>query len=175
MNKRKAKYEELKRKGICVKCGVREAREGRVTCQHCADMDSEYYYEQRCQGKVKKCDEERKKQYRKRKRELCVAFGVCVMCFKRDATHGTMCIDCYIKDKRRHQLVSKGKAPKELRAELGLCTLCGEPALEGYKLCEKHLEVSRRNLAKANLARKPMSEHPWKKQDDINIRCRAIK
>lgn len=33
----KEKYQELKRQGICVLCGVESAVEGRVSCQRCAD------------------------------------------------------------------------------------------------------------------------------------------
>lgn len=39
----KEKREKLKREGICVNCGSRPSREGRVTCQTCFDKNKVYY------------------------------------------------------------------------------------------------------------------------------------
>ena len=135
---RKKYYDIYKELGICTYCGKNKAMENRVLCPDCLEKDS---------ARPKTYDKERKRQYSKRKKELCDAFGVCTSCMTRDKYKGSQCIDCYTKRMRkyREKQAKEGKLPRNLWSEYGLCSHCGEPAVEGHKLCSKHLEIARNN------------------------------
>lgn len=101
--------------------------------------------------KRSKTSREQRKAYLKRKREICIAFGVCRECLARDAEKGLYCTKCYQKMKDR-------TIPKrELYVELGLCTKCGGKRVDGYKLCERCLESIKivvANRPKPNISKK---------------------
>ena len=99
-------YKWYKSKGICTKCGTNKSKPGNTMCFDCADKSNQrsqdYYH-----NKMSKEQYNRRLAYNKRKRELCVAFGLCRDCLKRDATKGKYCLDCYIKYTRRNKKKSE--------------------------------------------------------------------
>ena len=134
MSKNKELYNWYKSKGICTKCGTNKAKPGGTMCFDCADKDIErsqdYYYNKMTEDQYKK-----RLAYNKRKRELCVAFGLCRDCLKRDAVKGKFCLECYLKAQRRNKKKSEGDVIRSERVEYGLCYFCGKPVLEGKKTC----------------------------------------
>ncbi len=102
---------------------------------------------------------EQRRLYVKRKREICIAFGICRECMCKKATVGLKCIECHVKEVKRNNAKTT-KVKRNMRAELGLCYFCGEKALEGYKVCEKHLNVCRNNISKWE---RDNSSHIWRK------------
>ena len=51
---------------------------------------------------------------------------------------------------------AKNAAIREERLKNHLCTKCGEPAKDGYKVCERHYQISVANQKKAKEAVRKM-------------------
>lgn len=150
-----------KSKGICINCFNEQAEPNKVLCWECAEKD---------RLRVRTYDKERKKQYNKRKKELCDAFGICTTCMKRKKFKGKQCIHCYMKRHKeyRDSISSSDKLPKELWVEFDKCMVCGEDRVEGHKLCAKHLEVARNNAATARSFIN-REDHIWKKEINSSV------
>lgn len=134
MSKTKELYDWYKSKGICTKCGTNKAKPGATMCFDCSEKDIErsqdYYYNKMTEDQYK-----RRLAYNRRKRELCIAFGLCRDCLKRDAVKGKFCLECYLKAQRRRMKKREGSIARTERIEYGLCYFCGKPVLEGKKTC----------------------------------------
>ena len=158
---KKIYYDVYKQLKLCVHCGKEKATEGKTTCFTCAEKDSQ---------RVKTYDKERKSNYRKRKRELCDAFGICTSCIQREKYKGKECIECYLKRRRKYKekVLDSNKIPRELWGELNLCAICGNPVSPGHKLCDKHLEIARENIAKAR-EQVDYSSHTWNLDKRVDI------
>lgn len=129
-----------KARGVCIMCRKAKAKNGRTMCIDCLDsvrVTSEWSRSEDSRAQ--------RRQYRKRKKDLCVAFGVCVNCQKRNATHGQVCEVC--KSKRDAKALNKSK--RMLRHYLGTCTICGNERVDGYRVCQRCLNVRRENIKKA--------------------------
>lgn len=74
---------------------------------------------------------QQRKAYIKRKREICIALGVCRECMCRDALPGIKrCLECDTKGKARN------KEDRKWYKDKGICTECKEhPAMEGKTIC----------------------------------------
>ena len=148
-------YKEwYKSKGICINCGKERAWSGRLMCPECLDktkINSE-------RTRTEESKEQRKK-YIKRKRELCVAFGICRECLKKETKVGQKCLECYVKEVKRNE-AKRTKVKKNMRVELGLCYFCGQPTEDGHKTCKKHHIIMANNLSKAS---RDNSGHYWRK------------
>lgn len=74
---------------------------------------------------------EQRKAYLKRRREICIAFGVCRECMARDALPGIFrCERCVEKAK------TDAKAYRQWYKDKGICTGCREhQAIEGKTIC----------------------------------------
>lgn len=98
---------------------------------------------------------EYKRAYQRKLRDKARETGMCMTCYKRPATQGTRCYECYVKMRRyaeavvaeRHALDIIGK-----RRDAGLCCQCGSPPTPGQKLCEKHYQIAIQNATKARRA-----------------------
>lgn len=113
-------------------------------------------------------DEQRDKKlnYKRRKRDLCSAFGVCTSCMCRDKSKGVLCIDCYLKIKRsyRAKQTEKGVIPSDLRVGMSLCYICGASVIGDNALCSKHLAIARSNLMIARSGAtyaEMLTNHKW--------------
>ena len=150
----------LKEKGYCINCGKEKAWNGRLKCAECLEKGKEQ--SERTRSELSK---EQRRRYLKRKRELCIAFGVCRECLKRPAKVGQKCIECHVKEINRNNNKRKN-VPRNLRVELGLCYFCGEAALPGMRTCEKHYKIVSENLKKWN---RDNSNHYWRKYDRAGV------
>lgn len=153
----KEDYAYYKAKGICVGCRKTRAAKGLTMCLDCLD-NAKFVSEQT------RSDESRKqrREYMKRKRELCIVFGVCRECMCRDATHGKKCVKCYYKAN------SKKQSKRDLYRSCGLCVLCGRERVTGYLTCTRCLEKCRANVKKRKKA--DSSNHYWRKLQSREVK-----
>ena len=162
--KRSQQYKERKeyyeRHGWCNVCGNHEKMENSKMCYHCWETA----YKARQKRKKPMTDEQRQKVYQRNtaKRRQNLENGLCWYCGKRKVLDGRReCIDCYTKRKRRAVLIyaetkAKNAAIREERLKNHLCTKCGEPAKDGYKVCERHYQISIQNQKRAKEAARKM-------------------
>ena len=97
--------------------------------------------------------------YNKRKRELCVAFGLCRDCLKRDAVKGKFCLECYLKAQRRNKKKREGDVIRSERVEYGLCYFCGKPVIEGKKTCPDCYDSRKLSILKN---KHNNTQHSWR-------------
>ena len=152
--------EWLKSKGICVNCCSEKVWNNTTMCIECLDKHKERSEKSRSEK-----SKEQRRRYVKRKRDLCIAFGVCRECFKRDKKVGKMCLECHVKSTKRNK--AKRNIPREKRANIGLCYFCAEDAIDGKKVCEKHYKIVCSNLSKAH---RDNSNHIWRKLKSAEIK-----
>lgn len=107
---------------------------------------------------------QQRREYMRRKREICIAFGVCRECMCRTAANGNYCLECYVKIRNRSEAKRNGIHRAE-RTSFGLCYFCGEPAEKGFKTCAKHHFVAANNLSGTDY--QDNKSHPWRKQDRL--------
>ena len=157
---KKERYELLKKMRICVECGKEDAWNGKTKCLQCLHSTKEASEKTRSNE-----SKEQRKIYLSRKRELCIAFGICRECLTREVVEGKMrCNRCIVKQKVRYS--NKTKLKREERTSLGLCYFCGDTAIEGKKTCLKHYEITSNNLKKWNRDNK---NHIWRSLDRANV------
>lgn len=107
---------------------------------------------------------EQRRNYVKRKRELCVAFGICRECLCREATQNKYCLECFVKMRKRNNARRKDIHRAE-RISYGLCYFCGKPTEEGFKTCKEHHRMQAEKILKTNY--QDNSEHIWRKLDRL--------
>lgn len=106
---------------------------------------------------------EQRRNYVKRKREICIAFGVCRECMAKDAVVGNYCVECFVKNKRRNELKRKD-FPRSERPAYGKCYFCGKPVERGFKTCKKCHE----NIKERVMNRKiNNSGHIWRNMNKL--------
>ena len=155
--------EWAKENGICVNCFKEKAFNGRTMCPECLDKNKE-----RSEKTRSTTSKEQRRLYLKRKRDLCIAFGVCRECLKRPARVGLKCIECHVKEVKRQEKRRK-YIPRNIRTELGLCYFCGNVAVKGKKTCEKHLKLQGEKLREWHKT-KDNSNHIWRKIQAAEIK-----
>lgn len=106
------------------------------------------------------------KDYQKRKRDEAKAKGLCIVCRKRKATHGTKCLDCYVRQKRYDFAKYDGR--RQRWKEEGKCYFCGAIPLPGKQVCPKHYDILCRNIEKANASEKT-KETRRRQKDEMHI------
>jgi hypothetical protein len=157
--------EWAKEKGLCVNCLKEKALKGRTMCAECLDKHKE-----RCEKTRSEKSKEQRRKYIKRKRDLCIAFGICRECLKREAKIGNKCLECHVKEiKRNRNRTIQKTVPRSLRVEVGLCYICGQKVLEGKKLCEKHYKIACKNIEKGRNSVN-LQEHYWRKLDSAYVK-----
>jgi hypothetical protein len=98
------------------------------------------------------------------------ALGICRDCGIYKASRNRVrCIDCLIKDKRRHrdlrlqQFEASGSIKRSDWVSMGLCYTCGKNnTWQGYKVCE-----SCHGKALVSLSKVDRTNHPWKLNNAI--------
>lgn len=153
----------LKNKGYCINCCKEKAFEGRTMCPDCLDKNKE-----RAERTRSEKSKEQRRKYIKRKRELCIAFGVCRECFKRTAKVGLKCTECYAKEINRRERNRK-TVKRNMRTELGLCYFCGKQSVKGYKTCKIHLKLQGDKLKKWHSNNRDNSNHYWRRVQSAEI------
>lgn len=136
----KARYRYLKENGFCVQCGGNKTDGSHVKCLDCRLRG----YEQ-----VKFRHKPRKiapkwVEYKKNLYWTDKAAGICTQCHKRKAVEGkTRCSYCQARQ-NRHRRSTYITKPK------WMCLRCTNNAVDGYKHCQKHLELVRGYAKKGN-------------------------
>lgn len=133
----KERYDYLKSRGLCPKCGKNKHADGFVLCADCI-----------CEMAIKrKRDSEKEskryKAYYQDKREK----GLCVCCGK-NANGKAYCQECAIKQSLR----KKAKKTPNFRLDTE-CRICRKPVLDGFKYCEEHYKQQRENMLRARAMR----------------------
>lgn len=142
---RKAYYERNNR---CKICGGEKMINSKF-CFHC--WETKYDARERQKERMTEEEKEEKRlrdnaRNRKRKKKA-LENGICYYCLQNKAIEGRReCIECLAKI--RKESAQKAQERKIIRENLRayrlknhLCTKCGEPAKEGYKVCERHYQV----------------------------------
>lgn len=134
---------------LCVRCGKVEKLPGHTLCLDCLirmrEQSKTYWQKHREELLPKKALRN------KARREYLYSKGLCVQCGKREHRPGKKrCQSCLNKAKIRSKKqyardVSRGiHIPCQVRKEIGICLRCSEQAVDGYCLCQKHLEIMRK-------------------------------
>lgn len=158
-------YHFLKSIGMCVVCAKNPADKDYTTCLVCR-MDM------RARGDTHKTESKyRHSQWLKKRRDLLYAFGVCVVCGKKDAEKGSStCANCKFKICKRSekQRRKNGIIARDGYTKSGICYFCESPSMAGKKTCQKHYDICCHNLQKArNAVREKnyfefMNDYYWK-------------
>lgn len=148
--------------GYCVHCCKEKVWKNRRMCSECLHISAERSERTRSdESKVQR------RNYMKRKRELCDALGVCRECMCRDVKKNyKRCVRCIIKDNRRRHENKKDIARHE-RPSYGLCYFCGNAVTQGKRTCEKHRAIMASNLKRDQLDNR---SHYWRKFTSAEIR-----
>lgn len=152
-------YYMNKRNERCTKCGA-ELDNHTLKCSACREKANAYYHKP--ENKKRNAEKNRKK------KDLCIAFGVCITCKRRDAVHGkTRCQECIISDNKRKEEKrrEKGVLPRHMFGNGTYCLKCGKPVeIKGNKQCNLHTRQSIKALEYAR-SRINLDNRAW---DDAN-------
>ena len=88
------------------------------------------------------------REYQKKKRQEAKGKGLCIICRKKKANHGSKCLECYLRQKRHDRAKYDGK--RQHWMENGLCYMCGEQVIKGKHLCQKHYQIAKNNAIYLN-------------------------
>ena len=158
-NKERKEYYE--RHGWCNVCGNPEKMENSKMCYRC--WETSYNAKQRRRSKSKTAEEKEAERlkvnaYNRERKQKALENGICYYCLKNKVIEGRReCLECLTKRKKEsEQKAQERRAIREnlrsYRLENHLCTKCGEPAKDGYKVCERHYQISIDNQKKAKEA-----------------------
>ena len=130
-------YDWCKANHVCYRCGKARADEGYTTCLACRMALRERKKELR-RDHINP-SEIRSSQRQREREQANRAMGLC-RCGKPVTAGYKTCVSCRTRArlaaaKRRRR---KGVESRQMWIEEGRCYLCGRPAKDGYKLCEKH-------------------------------------
>lgn len=146
----KERYIWLKEHHICVNCGNEDADYKSTLCFKCKEKiykrNNDYYL------KNKQKIDDRKREYRRKQYHIRKENGICTKCGKRKVCRKstTLCIDCYIRQKRRKDKRWNNDIDRDDRVGLGLCYICGKKLNKHNVLCDKCLENSIMKMKKIN-------------------------
>ncbi len=165
--KNREEYYWYKEHGICTRCRQNKVYSPRsnTMCLQCLEDQKEY----KKNKKTSTEERHRHNMHLKRYHELLTAFGVCIVCAKRDAAKGNVCCDiCLakirIKDERRRR--QKGELPKDFRSPVICATCHKEKPDNGRKLCDRCYNNSVMALEKAR-QKQNTENHYWQSDNKI--------
>lgn len=127
-----------RRLGFCPRCGVNKLFGEEKNCPECRAKNYKYQSPEKKIQHAKRFYERRKELYAERKDA-----GICVYCGKREAKPGqSSCVYCLAKNreyKRGYNLRNKDtiQDKHEFWRDNNLCSNCGQPLKEGFKVCEE--------------------------------------
>ena len=146
-----AEFRAIRKKaGVCRDCGKEDAYTmgGRTLCADCAEKSA------KAKREARKDPEKRLRQYESHRKmtEQRKRDGRCPLCGRPVTGEHIHCNVCNAKNRnylrqRRHE---RGQMSWGDRTNGSRCFLCGEPCVEGKKLCEKHMIQRIENLRKSN-------------------------
>ncbi len=172
----KAAKRELKRwykeHGICVNCGQNEVYlpRSKTLCLQCLEDQKERHKNREISTEQRY----RENMHNRRRYDLCVAFGVCTKCAKRDVSEGhTICNVCLAKMriKKEKKRRKNGILPKGFYTPT-ICENCHkEKPDDGRKLCPACYKQACTAIAlgrsKAN-----NQNHIWRRKNEVYIFAR---
>ena len=156
LQSRKNNYYYLKKHGICVRCGTREAMPKHVLCDVCAEKERKWKEKRNAlmTDDEKRLDANHRNAVTKERNRRYKENGLCILCGKKALEGKSYCLECLIKTRRRAHAIYYRKREKigyvKTNFSPGLCSKCNEPALPGKKLCQRHYEAALKGLRKAN-------------------------
>ena len=134
--------------GICPECKKNKIMGDEKSCPECRAKDAEYKVNERRKKRDKINDIQRRCRIRTYNR--LIEYGLCTRCGgTRDDKRYKMCSRCRAK-KNEQRKRRRTTGERERRVQSGLCFFCGQPALNGYKTCEKHYKMCVDNANKSN-------------------------
>lgn len=169
---RKERYEWLKSKGYCVRCGKEKAEPGKTACTLCkmnAREKNRIYWHEKCSPEQKQKYYEKAKMYR----QMLDDEGICKKCSKRPAKDGRkMCANCLAQERERMKTarIAKGVMPRCIMGNGKYCYFCGKSGCNGEKLCPECKAAATSHLPKPQ---SQTSDHIWRKMSGIDVEeCR---
>lgn len=147
--------------GICQRCRTEAVESGYTLCLACRmdERERTRQYQKRRRG-----DETTRNALNQKLRERYEArksAGLCVDCGKREAQSGRVrCTHC-LAYMRRHK--HKYDEAHKKRKAYWMCLKCENPALEGYKLCQKHYDAQLMYAARGRENIRPETKERRKK------------
>ncbi len=165
-------YEWLTEMGLCHKCRKNKVAPNRKFCFDCLDKIHEDNARRYDSEKAKEYQSKRRKIYQEKKEK-----GICVRCNKK-ATHGMYCYEHYIKAHRRNiERAKNAKAARHGRGLIpverknnGLCLWCGEKAINGTNVCERHNRIFS-DAGKKSAENDRAVNEIWKLKRSKNLNC----
>lgn len=156
VEERKKKYLEL---GLCPKCGTEYLVGDEKMCFNCREKRNKKNLERRNNNleRYRKSSNEATKRMHERRK----AAGLCIKCGKikvyGDSSH---CEKCKAINREYYRKDPDKVYDRHLRAELGLCTMCGDKVYQNHKLCKRCYDAVSKNAVKGRAK--------WKETRDIN-------
>lgn len=141
----KERYDRLKGRGMCVKCGRLKAEEGHSLCLVCR-MDLRGRSHHRTEE-----EKEAKAAYMRDRFAKHKAAGLCVDCDKPAYRNHVRCYEHYIYQRMRN--TARRNKQKLGYTEIGLCRICGKEPAPGKKLCPEHSRQYAERITKMNKER----------------------
>lgn len=155
------KREQANEFGMCPICRKVKLYVGERKCPDCLEKARKYAekYRERHNELVRKY----------RKNHPKVDDGKCIYCHKRLPDDGyRSCAYCRAERRARVNARKKDKLTPMERPLYGLCYYCGEPVIDGKKVCQKHYDMCMSHLKRAST-----KDHWWRK--DEHMRYEHIK
>ena len=152
MEQRKARKAYYERNNRCNICGGEKMINSKM-CYRCWEINynNRERRKERMTAEEKEAERLRANAYNRERKRKALENGICYYCMQNKAIEGRReCIECLAKIRKESaQKVQERRAIREnlraYRLENHLCTKCGEPAKDGYKVCERHYQVSCEN------------------------------
>lgn len=157
--KRKHQRQQVKdyyeKHGLCNICG-KEKMENSKFCYRCWETmyDGKQKRQEKMTAEEKELERLKANSRNRERKKKALKNGICYYCLKRKALEGRReCLDCLTKiQKESARRMQEKKVirdnKREYRLKNNLCTRCGEPVKEGYRVCERHYQISFENQKK---------------------------
>ncbi len=142
--------------GLCPRCQKVKLYVGEKKCPDCLEKQRQYRRSHRDSINQKQRIDNAKRMARRDKSK-------CIYCRKRPPEKGHKSCE-YCRAERRAKLNAKkaGRLTPMERPLYGLCYYCGEPVVDGKKVCQKHYDMSLSHLKRGST-----KDHWWRKDEHM--------
>lgn len=158
---------KLREMGFCPCCGSRKIYENEKYCDICTERDRELH--QKYREENRESDRLRHRNYMRNRYKQKTENGYCPRCGSRKPLAGkTLCPVCSKKDMERyyHNSTRSTKEQRDFWKENGFCYQCGEKAIEGKKLCQKHYDIVMKTHESPKFIEAQKNNY-WRKDDEL--------
>lgn len=140
------RYDYLKKIHICTNCGNEESEPNSNLCLECKEKiysrKKNYYIRNKKEINQKQKKYFKNLYYQRKEKGICTKCGKRKMC--KNST--TLCLDCYVKSKRRKDKRWNNDIPRSERVAYGLCYICGSKRKEHNTLCDNCYSRSKNKM-----------------------------